>query len=63
MPVSVSYDDVRAGWSPLIRRSDVMSSSGSTSVYSEEELRKLIHYVKQLRFVGKDYGYSACVVG
>lgn len=40
-----------------------MSSHGSTSVYPEEELRTLIHYLKQLRFVGGGNGYSACVVG
>ena len=52
-----------AGCSPLIRRLDEMSSHGSTSVYPEEELRNIIHYVKQLKFVGGDGGYSACVVG
>lgn len=54
---------MRAGCGPLIKRSDEMSSHGSTSVYPEEELRKLIHYVRQLEFVGGDNGYSACVVG
>jgi len=54
---------MRVGCSPLIRRLDEMSSHGSTSVYPEEELRNLIHYVKQLKFVGGDGGYSACVVG
>jgi len=47
----------------LTRDSDGMSSHVSTSVYPEDELRKLVHYVKQLRFVGRENGYSACVVG
>jgi len=40
-----------------------MSSHVSISVYPEEELQKLIHYVKQLKFVGGDNGHYACVVG
>ena len=47
----------------LTRDTEGMSSHGSTSVYPEDDLRKLVYYVKQLRFVGRENGYSACVVG
>jgi hypothetical protein len=47
----------------LIRSPDEMTSNGSTSVYSEDELRKLIHFVKQIKVIGGKDGYSACMVG
>ena len=40
-----------------------MTSNASTSVYSGEELQKYISHVNQIKFVGGDGGYSACVVG
>ena len=40
-----------------------MTSHGSTSVYSGDELQKYISYVKEIEFVGGADGYSACVVG
>lgn len=40
-----------------------MTSHGSTSVYSGEELQKFISYVERIRVVGSVDGYSACVVG
>ena len=49
--------------SNLIRSLDEMTSNGSTSVYSEDELRKLIHFVKQIKVISGKGGYSACMVG
>jgi len=40
-----------------------MTSSNSTTVYSEPELNKLLGYVKHIKRVGGNYGFSACVVG
>ena len=40
-----------------------MTSPNSTAVYSEEELSKLLSYVKEIKQVGRNYGFSACVVG
>jgi len=40
-----------------------MTSHGSTSVYSGEELQKFISYVEQIKYVGRADGYSAWVVG
>jgi len=40
-----------------------MTSHGSTSVYTGDELEKYISYVKEIEFVGGADGYSACVVG
>ena len=40
-----------------------MTSPNSTAVYSEPELRKLLSYVKDIKHVGGNYGFSACVVG
>jgi hypothetical protein len=40
-----------------------MTSNGSTSVYSGDELQKFIRYVEAVRYVGSADGYSACVVG
>ncbi|KAF9646877.1 hypothetical protein BDM02DRAFT_2865653 [Thelephora ganbajun] len=42
---------------------DDMTSHGSTSVYTGEELQKLISYVERIKFIGGTDGYSACVVG
>ena len=47
----------------LIRNPDKMTSNGSTSVYSEDELRKLMHFIKQIKVMGRKDGYSACMVG
>ena len=40
-----------------------MTSHGSTSVYSGEELQKFISYVERIKLIGGADGYSACVVG
>ena len=42
---------------------DCMTSPNSTAVYPEPKLRKLLSYVKDIKHVGGDYGFSACVVG
>ena len=42
---------------------DDMTSHGSTSVYSGDELQKFISYVEQIRSIDGADGYSACVVG
>jgi len=42
---------------------DDMTSHGSTSVYSGEELQQFISYVEQIKYVGGTDGFSACVVG
>ena len=46
-----------------MRGLDCMTSRDSTAVYPEVELCKLIKYVKDLKSVGGNYGFSACVVG
>ena len=48
---------------PLTGNPDDMTSQGSTSIYSGDELRNFIPYVKRIRFIGGADGYSACVVG
>jgi hypothetical protein len=40
-----------------------MTSSNSTVVYSEPDIRKLLDYVKDIKHVGGNCGFSACVVG
>ena len=40
-----------------------MTSSNSTAVYSEGDLGKLLSYVKEIKQVGGNHGFSACVVG
>jgi hypothetical protein len=40
-----------------------MTSHGSTSIYSADELEKFVSYVEKIKFVGGEDGYSACVVG
>jgi len=40
-----------------------MTSPNSTAIYSEEELNKLLGYVRQIKSVGGNCGFSACVVG
>jgi len=40
-----------------------MTSSNSTVVYSEGDLSKFLNYVKEIRQVGRNHGFSACVVG
>jgi hypothetical protein len=40
-----------------------MTSSVSTSIYSEEDLQKFLGYIKTLEFVGGNYGHAACVIG
>jgi len=42
---------------------DCMTSTNSTTIYSEPELKKLLGYVKYIERVGGNYGFSACVVG
>jgi len=40
-----------------------MTSTNSTTIYSEPNLNKLLGYVKHIKQVGGNYGFSACVVG
>ena len=40
-----------------------MTSPNSTATYSEEELNKILGYVKEIKQVGGNHGFSACVVG
>ena len=40
-----------------------MTSADSTTVYSEGDLSKLLGYVRHIKSVGGNYGFSACVVG
>ena len=40
-----------------------MTSHGSTSVYSGDELQKFAQYVARIKDIGGIGGYSACVVG
>ena len=40
-----------------------MTSPNSTAIYSEGDLNKLLGYVRHIKSVGRDYGFSACVVG
>ena len=40
-----------------------MTSSNSTAVYSEGDLSKLLGYVRHIKSVGGNYGFSACIVG
>ena len=40
-----------------------MTSSNSTTIYSEPELNKLLGYVRHIKRVGGNYGFAACVVG
>jgi len=42
---------------------DCMTSRDSTTVYSEPDLSKFLGYVRHIKQVGGDYGFSACVVG
>ena len=43
--------------------SDGMTSAGSTSGYSADELERFISYIERVESVGKIHGYSAHVVG
>jgi len=47
----------------LTSGSDCMASANSTVIYSEPDVNKLLSYVSHLKFVGGEYGFSACVVG
>ena len=40
-----------------------MTSTNSTTIYSEPELNKLLGYVRNVKRVGGNYGFAACVVG
>ena len=40
-----------------------MTAPDSTAVYPEPEFNKLLGYVGQIKQVGKNHGFSACVVG
>jgi hypothetical protein len=42
---------------------DSMTSSVSTSLYSEEGINKLLGFIKSLGSVGGNFGYAACVTG
>ena len=42
---------------------DCMTSPNSTAIYSEGELNKLLGYVRDIRSVGGNFGYSACIIG
>jgi len=53
----------RPATSRLTSLPDDMTSHGSTSVYSGEELQKFAQYVVQIKDIGGAGGYSACVVG
>ena len=47
----------------LMSEPDCMTSSSSTTIYSEPELNKLLGYVRHIKRVGGNYGFSACVIG
>jgi len=40
-----------------------MTSTNSTTIYSDLELNKLLGYMSHIKQVGGNYGFSACVVG
>lgn len=40
-----------------------MTSHGSTSVYTGEQLQQFISYAERISFVGGADGYSACIIG
>ena len=40
-----------------------MTSTNSTTIYSEPELNKLLGYVGNIKRVGGNYGFAACVFG
>ena len=40
-----------------------MTAPASTANYSEPDLSKLLGYVGQVKQVGGNHGFSACVVG
>jgi len=40
-----------------------MTSPNSTAIYPEGELNKILGYVKEIRQVGGNHGFSACVFG
>ena len=42
---------------------DCMTSLNSTTIYSEPELDKFLGYMKHIKRVGRNHGFSACVVG
>ena len=42
---------------------DCMTSPNSTTIYSEGELNKLLGYVRDIRSVGGNFGFSACIIG
>ena len=47
----------------LMSNPDCITSPNSTTIYSETELKKFLGYVKHIKEVGGNHGYSACVVG
>ena len=47
----------------LTRSPDYMTSPNSIAAYSEAELNKLAGCVKEIRTVGRDHGFSACIAG
>ena len=59
MSFTIAYDQPTA----LTGNPDDMTSHGSTSVYSGDELQKFVSYVERIKFIGGADGYSACVVG
>ena len=42
---------------------DCMTSPNSTTIYSEGDLKKFLGYVKDIKSVGGNFGFSACIVG
>ena len=42
---------------------DCMTSPNSTTIYSEGDLNKLLGYVRHIKTVGGNFGFSACIVG
>ena len=42
---------------------DWVTSPDSTTLYSEEDISKLLAYARDITTVGGNYGFSACVVG
>ena len=40
-----------------------MTCTNSTTIYAEGEINKLLGYVKHIKSVGGNYGFSARVVG
>jgi len=40
-----------------------MTSTTSTTIYSEPDLSKLLGYVRHLKQIGGNFGFAACVFG